>query len=81
VDMSTRIAITFDGATTTQVRDLAAALSNIGLRSSLAVGCDGPELWNGQTPKLTPNQFASVFGAIVKIGPDQTIAEFVAANR
>jgi hypothetical protein len=61
-----RIRIDFDGASTDAVRELAAALANVGLRKSLAVGCDGPEKWSGTTPSLAPWQFASVVARIVK---------------
>lgn len=61
-----RISIHIDSAPTQQVRDLAAALSLAGLRESLTVGCDGPELWSATTPMMTPQQHATVIGRLVK---------------
>jgi hypothetical protein len=73
-----RIRIDFDGAKTETVRELMAALANVGLRKSLTVGCDGPECWSGTTPSLTPNQFAAVVARLVKVD-GETIAETLAA--
>ena len=61
-----RITIKFDSATTTQVRDLSVALNAAIGRNQLTAGVDGPECWGGETPPLTPNQFAAVVGRIVK---------------
>lgn len=61
-----RIRIAFDSADTKAVRDMAAALSNIGLAGELKVGCNGPEKWAGETPPLTPTQFAAVVARLVK---------------
>lgn len=61
-----RIAIQFDGASTEAVRDMAAALSAVGLRGELQVGCDGPEKWSGQTPKMTSAQWARVAARLIK---------------
>lgn len=61
-----RIRIVFDGAEPRAVRDMAAALSTVGLTGELKVGCDGPEKWAGETPSLTPNQFAAVVARLVK---------------
>lgn len=61
-----RIKISFDGASTEAVREMAAALANVGLRRTLEVGCDGPEKWAGSTPSMTPSQWASVAARLVK---------------
>jgi hypothetical protein len=61
-----RIQMSIDGASTEAVRELAAALSQVGLRQTLQVGCDGPEKWTAITPKMTPTQHASVVARLVK---------------
>jgi len=61
-----RITIKADGVPTEAVRELAAALSTVQLRSSLKVGCDGPELWNVETPPMLPYQWARVACTLVK---------------
>lgn len=62
-----RIAIHFDSASTEAVREIAAALNAVGLTAQLSVGLNGPEAWCGQTPNLTPNQFAMVTARLVKL--------------
>lgn len=61
-----RIKIAFDGASTETVREMAAALAEVGLRRTLEVGCDGPEKWAGQTPSMTPSQWARVAARLIK---------------
>jgi hypothetical protein len=75
-----RIQITFDGASTDTVREMAVALHNVGLTGKLQVGCDGPEKWNGTTPKMTPQQWASVTARLVKF-QGQPIADALDALR
>lgn len=62
-----RVTIKFDSATTSQVRALSAALSKVLGDNHLTLGVEGPERWHGETPHLTPNQFADVFGELVKV--------------
>ena len=61
-----RIQIKVDGASTAQIRDLAAAMHAVCLTSELTIGLDGPELWNACTPMLTPGQHAVVVARLVK---------------
>jgi hypothetical protein len=61
-----RVAIHFDGASTDAVREMAAALNAVGLRGQLRVGCDGPDHWSGETPRMTSTQWASVAARLVK---------------
>lgn len=75
-----RIRIEFDSASTDAVRELAAALHNVGLTRTLTVGLNGPEKWNGITPSLTPAQFARVVARIVKVD-DLPIADTLDALR
>lgn len=75
-----RIRISFDGASTDAVRECAAALSTVGLRRTLTVGCDGPELWAGETPSMTPAQFAQVAARLIKLH-GQPIADALDALR
>lgn len=76
-----RIRICFDSATTTQVRALSVALHNAAVGSNrLTVGVEGPECWGGETPSLTPNQFARVFASLVK-ADGRPIAEILEAWR
>lgn len=62
-----RIAIHFDGATTDAVRELAVALHRVGLTEELAIGCDGPELWSGRTPKMHSSNWARVATELIKL--------------
>ena len=60
-----RVTISFDSANTDQVRDLSVALNRATGNNRLTLGVEGPECWHGETPKLTPNQFADVVGNLV----------------
>lgn len=59
-----RVEIHFDSATTKQVRSLALALHLAGLEGP-TVKVEGPECWQGRTPKMAPNAFAAVVGQLV----------------
>lgn len=61
-----RIKISFDSASTEAVREMAVALHHVGLTGKLEVGVNGPERWSGNTPSLTPQQWASVAAHLVK---------------
>lgn len=71
-----RVTIAFDSASTKQVRDLSVALHHALGNNRLTLGVEGPECWHGETPKLTPNQFAQVFAHLVKLD-GRTFAEVV----
>jgi hypothetical protein len=61
-----RIRITFDGASEQQVRALSVAMHHVLGSGDLTLKVEGPECWTGSTPHLTPNQFADLFGGLVK---------------
>jgi hypothetical protein len=61
-----RVTIRFDSASTEAVREMAAALHNVGLTGTLRVGLNGPEAWSGETPPLTSAQWTSVATRLVK---------------
>lgn len=75
-----RISIHFDGASTEAVRELAAALANVGLTGELRVGCDGPDHWSGHTPKMTSGQWARVACRVIK-DDGQSVADVLDARR
>ncbi len=60
-----RVSITFDSATTEQVRLLSVALNKARGNNRLELGVEGPECWHGSTPNLTPTEFATLVGALV----------------
>ena len=60
-----RTTIKFDSATTEQVRQLSVALHKATGDNNLTLGVEGPEHWHGETPPLTPNQFAAVVARLV----------------
>jgi hypothetical protein len=74
-----RITIKFDSADTDAVRALCVALHRVGLTATLKVGVNGPSAWCGETPPLTPNQYASVFAHLVKFH-GSTIAALLDSN-
>lgn len=59
-----RIQISIDSATTSQTRDLLAALNKIG--KAATVGLNGSECWTATTAHLNENEFATVVGELVK---------------
>lgn len=60
-----RVTISFDSASTDEVRALSVALHQVTGCNSLTLGVEGPECWHGETPPLNPNQFAEVTGWLV----------------
>jgi hypothetical protein len=69
-----RVTIKFDSATTDQVRELSVALQRATSNNRMTLGVEGPEGWHGETPPLTPDQFARVAAHVCKIGA-KTYAE------
>ncbi len=71
-----RIQVKFDSATTEQTRSMAVALHKANHPGELQVGVNGPECWTGETPMLTPNEFATVVANLVKYH-GATVAELL----
>jgi len=71
-----RIAISADGVSVEALRELLAAMSRANRTAETRVGCDGPEKFVVQTPKLTPTQFATVVASLVTVD-HRTIAELL----
>lgn len=76
-----RTTIKFDSATTQQARQLSVALHKAtGNNNRLMLGVEGPEGWHGETPPLSPNQFAAVVAQLCTVG-DRTYAEILDEHR
>jgi len=60
-----RVTVSFDSASTEEVRAMAVALHRAGLTATLRVGVNGPEAWTGETVPVAPNVAVAVmWGAI-----------------
>lgn len=71
-----RVSIRFDSATTEQVRQLSVALHKATGNNRITLGVEGPECWHGETPPVTPNQFARVVAELCK-ADGQTYAAII----
>lgn len=71
-----RVFIEADSMTTKQLRALLAELSKIGKHQTATVGLNGPEKWTIRTPPLSPDEFATVTGNLIRFN-GEPISEFL----